>query len=162
MRQRPILPFSDSPFCFARVIGKISEHHGIYSIELTKINRVVKEPHEIYHHKTKVMVESLVHEHGPPVSIDEFTDFHTLYSRYEGSCSSGSCNTGSQSEFSTSEDCHLDLYELVLPLHLTTRIQRNDCLLPSIFLHEHLHLRCPRHPGMLQLLCLASRNPQIR
>jgi len=100
------IPFSDSPFCFARVIGKISEYHGIYSIELTKINRVVKEPHEIYHHKTKVMVESLVHEHGPPVSIDEFTDPHAPHSRYEGSCSSGSCNTGSQSEFSTSEDCH--------------------------------------------------------
>lgn len=41
-------------------------------------------------------------------------------------------------------------------------MQRNDYLLPSIFLHERLHLRCPRHPGMLQLLCLASRNPQIR
>lgn len=80
--EREVAEYRESPFTFARVIGRISEYRGIYSIQLTKINRVIKEPHEIYHHLTKAMVESLMYKHGPPSRADMESAIHAARVNY--------------------------------------------------------------------------------
>ncbi|KXN86894.1 hypothetical protein AN958_09489 [Leucoagaricus sp. SymC.cos] len=64
--ERAVAEYEAHPFAFARVIGKISEFNRIYSIDLVKISRVVEDPHEIYHHLLKSMVESVMYVQGPP------------------------------------------------------------------------------------------------
>lgn len=66
--KKSLNPTFDRHFAFARVIGKISEFRGIYSIQLVKISPEVNDPHEIYDHLTRIMVESLMFHCGPPVS----------------------------------------------------------------------------------------------
>lgn len=54
-------------FQYARVIGTIAEYCGMHYLKIMKID-LVDDPHEIYHHLLKVMVESLMLQRGPPVS----------------------------------------------------------------------------------------------
>lgn len=55
-------------FQYARVIGTIAEYRGLHHLKIIKIV-LVEDPHEIYHHLLRVMVEFLMTQHGPPVSL---------------------------------------------------------------------------------------------
>ena len=55
----------------------------------------------------------------------------------------------------------LDYYEIVFSLHLMTEMQRNNHLLPPVFLHEHLRLSHFIYIGVLQLLYPSSRKLQV-
>ncbi|XP_006458067.1 hypothetical protein AGABI2DRAFT_190435, partial [Agaricus bisporus var. bisporus H97] len=52
-------------FQYARVIGTIAEYCGMHYLKIMKID-LVDDPHEIYHHLLKVMVEFLMLQRGPP------------------------------------------------------------------------------------------------
>ncbi|KAF9454553.1 hypothetical protein P691DRAFT_692181 [Macrolepiota fuliginosa MF-IS2] len=63
--EQELAEYGSQNFSYVRAIGKIAEYRQIFSIQLTKID-FVEDPHEIYHHHLRVMVDHLLLQRGPP------------------------------------------------------------------------------------------------